>query len=68
MSITAATVDPAGRIILLSQAGHVLVSSDDGASFSVRPQDQLAPVSAALATRGSLVLAGTRGVRTLPIE
>ncbi|MNF27240.1 Ycf48-like protein [compost metagenome] len=68
VSITAATVDPTGRIILLSQAGHVLVSSDDGASFSVRPQDQLAPVSAALATRGSLVLAGTRGVRTLPIE
>ncbi|MCY1532569.1 hypothetical protein D9M68_678520 [compost metagenome] len=68
VSITAATVDPAGQIILLSQAGHVLVSSDDGASFATRPQEQLAPVSAALATRGSLVLAGTRGVRTLPIE
>lgn len=68
VSITAAAVDPAGRIILLSQAGHVLVSTDDGASFAAHRQDQLAPVSAALTSGGSLVLAGTRGVRTLPIE
>ncbi len=68
VSITGATVDLAGRIILLGQAGHVLVSTDDGASFVSRPQDRLAPISAALATHDSLVLVGPRGVRILPIE
>ncbi|MFC5698391.1 WD40/YVTN/BNR-like repeat-containing protein [Pseudomonas sp. GCM10022186] len=68
VSIVAATLDPAGRVVLLSQAGHVLVSTDDGASFAVQPQDALAPVSAALASGDSLVLAGTRGVRLLPLQ
>jgi photosystem II stability/assembly factor-like uncharacterized protein len=69
VSITAATIDSAGRIILLSQAGHVLVSTDDGASFAPKPENRLAPVSAALATdTGSLVLAGSRGVRLLPFD
>ncbi len=69
LSITASAVTADGRIILLSQAGHVLVSSDDGASFQLRPNNGLAPVAAALASgSGSLVLAGVRGLRQLPLE
>ncbi|MNN33089.1 hypothetical protein D3C81_1468280 [compost metagenome] len=69
LSITASTISADGRIILLSQAGHVLVSADDGASFKLQPQNSLAPVAAALVSgSGSLVLAGTRGLRQLPLE
>lgn len=69
LSITAGTVTANGRIVLLSQAGHVLVSADDGASFQLQPQNDLAPVAAALVSgSGSLVLAGARGLRQLPLE
>ncbi|WP_166365737.1 WD40/YVTN/BNR-like repeat-containing protein [Pseudomonas akapageensis] len=69
LSITASTVTPDGRIILLSQAGHVLVSTDDGASFKLQPQNGLAPVAAAqVSASGALVLAGARGLRQLPLE
>ncbi|WP_044872736.1 YCF48-related protein [Pseudomonas sp. LFM046] len=68
VSIVAATLDSAGRVVLLSQAGHVLVSTDDGASFAVQPQDTLAPASAVLASGDSLVLVGTRGVHLLPLQ
>lgn len=69
LSITASTVTADGRIILLSQAGHVLVSVDDGASFKLQPQNGLAPVAAAQVSNcGALVLAGVRGLRQLPLE
>jgi photosystem II stability/assembly factor-like uncharacterized protein len=69
LSIAASTVTADGRIILLSQAGHVLVSNDDGASFKLQPQNGLAPVAAAqISAVGSLVLAGAHGLRQLPLE
>ncbi|MNL21627.1 hypothetical protein D3C87_1429280 [compost metagenome] len=69
LSITAGTVTTDGRIILLSQAGHVLVSNDDGASFKLQAKNGLAPVAAAqVTTAGALVLAGARGLRQLPLE
>jgi photosystem II stability/assembly factor-like uncharacterized protein len=69
LSITASTVTADGRIVLVSQAGHVLVSSDDGASFHIQPDTRMAPVAAAQVANGSsLVLAGTRGLRQLPLE
>jgi photosystem II stability/assembly factor-like uncharacterized protein len=69
LSITASSVTVDGRIVLVSQAGHVLVSTDDGANFYLQPHTALAPVAAAqVATGGSLVLAGTRGLRQLPLE
>ncbi|HCS46185.1 MAG TPA: glycosyl hydrolase [Pseudomonas sp.] len=68
-SITASTVTHDGRIVLLSQAGHVLVSVDDGASFKLQPQNGLAPVAAAqVSGSGALVLSGVRGLRQLPLE
>lgn len=69
LSITAGTVTVDGRIILLSQAGHVLVSKDDGASFNLQASNGLAPVSAAQVSKvGALVLAGARGLRQLPLQ
>ncbi len=69
LSITASTVTADGRIVLVSQAGHTLVSADDGVSFQLRPNTPLAPVAAAQVTTGdALVLAGTRGLRQLPLE
>ena len=69
LSISASSVTADGRIVLVSQAGHVLVSTDDGASFQQQPNTALAPVAAAqVANGGSLVLAGTRGLRQLPLE
>lgn len=69
LSITASAVTANGRIVLLSQAGHVLVSSDDGASFQLQPERDLAPVAAAQAIGStSLLLAGTGGVRLLSLE
>ena len=69
VSITASTVTVDGRMVLLSQAGHVLVSVDDGVSFKLQSQSGLAPVAGALVSgTGSLVLAGARGLRQLPLE
>ncbi|CAN7312719.1 YCF48-related protein [Pseudomonas sp. LjRoot71] len=71
LSVTAGTVTRDGWIVLLSQAGHVLVSRDDGATFHLSQRPQLSPVSAVVMTgqgHESLVLAGVRGVRVLPVE
>jgi photosystem II stability/assembly factor-like uncharacterized protein len=69
LTITAGTVTKDGRIVLLSQAGHVLISADNGVNFKLQPEKSLAPVAAALMSgSGSLVLAGSRGLRQLPLE
>ena len=69
VSITAGTELADGRLALLSQAGHLLLSSDDGATFQLQPQAAMAPVAAAQAAGpGALVLVGTRGVRQLPVH
>ncbi|TPG67762.1 WD40/YVTN/BNR-like repeat-containing protein [Pseudomonas arsenicoxydans] len=68
-SITASTVTADGRIILVSQAGHVLVSDDDGVSFTQKPQERLGPAAAVQAVRsGSVVVAGAQGLRQLPYQ
>jgi len=69
LSITTGSVTLDGRIILVSQAGHVLVSVDDGSNFHLQPNSAMGPVAAAqVAGVGSLVLAGARGLRQLPLE
>ncbi len=40
VGMTASALDDDGRIVLVSQAGHVLASADDGASFSARPHQE----------------------------
>lgn len=61
----AAATDAQGRIVVVSQAGHVLLSSDRGASFAPLKVDRPLPAAAVLATPGGLVLAGPRGVHAL---
>jgi photosystem II stability/assembly factor-like uncharacterized protein len=59
----------AGRIVLVSQAGHVLVSSDDGASFKPLKIERPLPAAAvAGAGKDTVVIAGPRGVRAQPLN
>lgn len=66
LSLTAATLDAQGHYRLFSQAGHMLLADDPNASLQAIKQPILAPVAgAALASDGSLVVVGARGVRVL---
>ncbi|MDA8486271.1 YCF48-related protein [Pseudomonas resinovorans] len=68
-SITTGTQLADGRLALLSQAGHLLVSGDDGASFQLQPQQGQVPVAAAQASGSdTLVLVGQRGARQLLVK
>ncbi len=59
---------PKGRIVIVSQAGHVLVSSDDGASFSPAKVDKPLPAAAVVITGpGALVVGGPRGLAPLAL-
>jgi photosystem II stability/assembly factor-like uncharacterized protein len=58
-----------GRLVLVSQAGHVLVSRDDGASFVLGKSERSLPAAAVVgAGAGALVIAGPRGVRAQRLE
>jgi photosystem II stability/assembly factor-like uncharacterized protein len=61
-SITGAATTPDGRIVLVTQAGQVLVSADDGRRFRLVARG---PPAAAVAASGAsaLVLVGAGGVR-----
>ncbi|CAM3999636.1 WD40/YVTN/BNR-like repeat-containing protein [Roseateles saccharophilus] len=69
VGLTAGAVDARGRFVIVSQAGHVLVSSDAGASFTPLKVERPQPAAAvACAANGSLVLAGPRGVSSLNLS
>lgn len=68
VGLTASTLDERGRLIIVSQAGHVLVSSDDGASFTAAKVERPIPAAAVVnAGAGALIVAGPRGVQSLPL-
>jgi photosystem II stability/assembly factor-like uncharacterized protein len=68
VGLTASTLDERGRMIIVSQAGHVLMSGDDGASFAPVKVERPIPAAAVVsAGAGALVIAGPRGVQTLPV-
>ncbi|MGR4869319.1 WD40/YVTN/BNR-like repeat-containing protein [Variovorax sp. LARHSF232] len=68
VGLTAGTRQDDGRIVLVSQAGHVLVSNDDGASFKVAKTERTVPAAAvAASSQGTLVLAGPRGAQALQL-
>jgi photosystem II stability/assembly factor-like uncharacterized protein len=69
VGLTGSSVDAEGRIVIVSQAGHVLVSRDDGASFALAKIDKPTPAAAvAIVGKSALVVGGPRGVaaQTLP--
>ena len=64
VNLTGGTLTPDGRIVLVSQAGHVLVSSDSGSTFAPVAADRPAPAAAVVALDAkSIVVTGPRGVR-----
>ena len=69
VGLTAATIDERGRIVLVSQAGHVLVSNDDGATFAPAKVDRPLPAAAVIgAGAGAVIVAGPRGVSSLHLS
>jgi len=68
VGLTASALDERGRMVIVSQAGHVLVSSDLGASFAPLKLERPTPASAVVsAGPGALVVAGPRGAQILPL-
>lgn len=69
VGLTASTLDARGLIVIASQAGHVLVSANDGVSFTPVKTDRPIPAAAVVsAGAGVLVLAGPRGLATLALN
>jgi len=68
VGLTASHTDAQGRIVVASQAGHVLLSRDDGASFAPVKLDQPVPAAAvALTGPSTLVIGGPRGLAPLTL-
>jgi photosystem II stability/assembly factor-like uncharacterized protein len=65
VGLTGSAVAADGRLYIVSQAGHVLTSRDDGASFQPVTVDRPLPAAAIAVMPQSLVVAGPRGVRQL---
>jgi photosystem II stability/assembly factor-like uncharacterized protein len=58
-----------GRLVLVSQAGHLLVSRDNGASFAPVKVERAAPGAAVVGTHaGAVVVAGPRGLRSQSLD
>ncbi|MCY1344854.1 Ycf48-like protein [compost metagenome] len=69
VSISAAVLDAGGHYRLFTQAGHMLLASNDNGPLQLVTQAGQSPVAgAALADDGALALVGSRGVRVLPVE
>jgi photosystem II stability/assembly factor-like uncharacterized protein len=68
VGITASAVGANGRMLLASQAGHLLASNDDGAHFVPVPLERPFPAAAVLGVAsGRVLVAGPRGVQAQPL-
>lgn len=68
VGLTAGTLQDDGRIVIVSQAGHILSSTDDGASFKAASTERTVPAAAVVTpVKGTLVIAGPRGAQSLPL-
>jgi len=67
VGMTGSTRDAAGRFILVSQAGHVLLSGDGGASFKLAKVERPVPAAAVAFAQNTLLIAGPRGVHARPL-
>jgi len=69
VGLTGATVTADGRILLVSQAGQVLASSDDGRTFTRLALERPVPAAALLEAPGNmLVMGGMRGLFSQAIK
>jgi photosystem II stability/assembly factor-like uncharacterized protein len=69
VGLTGGAVTPDGRIVLVSQAGHVIVSSDSGSTFAPLAVDRPLPAAAVVALgANSIVVAGPRGVHASQLD
>jgi photosystem II stability/assembly factor-like uncharacterized protein len=69
VGLTAASVLPDGRLVLVSQAGQVLLSTDHGASFQpLRQAPQGAAFAVVPAGSDGIVIGGLRGLRRQPLQ
>jgi len=69
VGLPGSSIDAQGRIVIVSQAGHVLLSKDDGASFALAKVDKPAPAAAvAIVGPSTLVVGGPRGVLPLTLD
>ncbi|HTT09881.1 MAG TPA: YCF48-related protein [Burkholderiaceae bacterium] len=63
--LTAGTLDADGRFVIVSQAGHVLVSRDEGATFKLAQVERPLPAAAVIGVAQNTVLVGgPRGIQT----
>jgi len=67
VGLTAGARTDDGRLVLVSQAGHVLSSRDDGATFTPAKIATPMPAAGVVATKNSLVIAGPRGVTAVAL-
>jgi photosystem II stability/assembly factor-like uncharacterized protein len=64
-----AGVTEANRILIVSQSGHVLTSSDDGASFKLASVERPMPAAAVLSLGDkAVVVAGPRGIQSQTLQ
>lgn len=69
VGLTGATVTADGRILLVSQAGQVLASSDDGRTFTRLNLERQVPAAALLEAPGNmLVMGGMRGLQSQAVK
>jgi photosystem II stability/assembly factor-like uncharacterized protein len=68
VGLTASASGADGRLYIASQAGHVLASSDGGASFAPLALERTIPAAAVLAAGTTLFVAGPRGVQPLALR
>ncbi|MFH0730679.1 MAG: YCF48-related protein [Pseudomonadota bacterium] len=68
-ALTSGTVLADGRIVLVSQMGNILVSSDNGVSFVPVMTDHSVPAAAVTTLdKDALIIAGFRGVSVVSIK
>jgi photosystem II stability/assembly factor-like uncharacterized protein len=68
VGITASARTDDGRLVLVSQAGHVLVSRDDGATFAAAPVQRGTPAAAVVAAASNaIVVGGPRGLQSVSL-
>lgn len=69
VGLTGSAVAADGRFIVVSQAGHVLVSADEGATFKVVKVERPIPAAAVIAAgKDAVVVAGPRGVQSQTLQ